>query len=63
MNGIAAKMLGGTFDRIELNEADGAADAENYGNLWVLNGGFSDSLGLGLAIGKHNPWNKHACLC
>jgi hypothetical protein len=60
---IATKMLGGTFDRIGLNEADGAADAGNYGNLWVMNGGFSDSLGLVLAIGKQNPRNKHARLC
>jgi hypothetical protein len=53
-------MLGGTSDRIGLNEADGAADAGNYGNLWVLNGVFSERPGPRLTIGKRNPRDKHA---
>lgn len=57
---VKAKMLGGTFDRIFLNEADGAADAGNYENLWVLNGVFSERQGLRLTIGKRNPRDKHA---
>jgi hypothetical protein len=44
---ITMKMLAGTFDRILLNEADSAADAGNYGNLWVLNGVFGVRLELG----------------
>ncbi len=57
---ITKKMLVGTFDRILLNEADGAAGAGSYGNLWVLKEVFSESLGFGLKIGRRNPRYKHA---
>jgi len=53
-------MLGGTFDRIVLNDADGAADAGNYEYLWVLNGVFIERLRLRLKIGKGNPRDKHS---
>ena len=48
------------FDGILLNEADGAADAGNYGNVWVLNEDFSESLGLRLTIGKRHPRDNYA---
>jgi len=54
------RKCGGTFDRIFLNEGDGATDAGSYGNLWILKGVFSGRLGLGLTMGKRDPRDKHA---